>query len=109
VGKQPRQRHHPLRLRRNERHTAKKRAVGIRSRAVRSRSAVGFAAVFDGSDANGVFVFMEAHVLVADAEAELGRLDDVLEMLDVARASVQIAGQPMEDAESSGLIDGARS
>ncbi len=79
---------------------------GIRSMAVRSRSAVGFAAVFDGSDANGVFVFMEAHAVVADAEAELGRLD-VLEMLDVALASVQIAGERMEDAESSGLIDGA--
>jgi hypothetical protein len=54
--------------------------------------------VFDGSDANGVFVFMEAHAVDADAEAELGRLD-VLEMLDVALASVQIAGQRMEDAE----------
>jgi hypothetical protein len=76
-------------------------ASGIRSRAVRSRSAIGFAAVFDGSDAKGVFVFMEAHAVVADAEAELGRLD-VLKMLDVALASVQIASERMEDAESSG-------
>src|SRR5258708_18525077 len=70
------------------------------------RSAVGFAAVFHSSDANGISVVMEADAVVADAKAELGRLD-VLETLDVALASVQIAGQRMEDAESSGLIDGA--
>ena len=41
--------------------------------------------------------------------SNLGRLD-VLETLDVALSSVrsvQRAGQRMEDAESSGLIDGA--
>jgi hypothetical protein len=38
--------------------------------------------------------------------SNLGRLD-VLETLDIALSSVQIAGQRMEDAESSGLIDGA--
>ena len=38
--------------------------------------------------------------------SNLGRLD-VLETLDVALSSVQIAGQRTEDAESSGLIDGA--
>jgi hypothetical protein len=38
--------------------------------------------------------------------SNLGRLD-VLETLDVALSSVQIVGQRMEDAESSGLIDGA--
>jgi hypothetical protein len=70
------------------------------------RSAVDFAAVFHSGDANGISVVMEADAVVADAKAELGRLD-VLETLDVALASVQIAGQRMEDAESSGLIDGA--
>jgi hypothetical protein len=38
--------------------------------------------------------------------SNLGRLD-VLETLDVALSSVQRAGQRMEDAKSSGLIDGA--
>jgi len=38
-------------------------------------SAVGFAAVFHGSDAKGVFVFMEAHAVVTDAQPELGRFN----------------------------------
>jgi hypothetical protein len=67
-------------------------------------SAVGFAAVFHGSDAQGVFVFMEAHAVVTDAQPELGRFN-VLETLHVAFAGFQIAGQRVQDAESSGLID----
>jgi hypothetical protein len=39
------------------------------------RSPVGFAAVFHGRDAYGVSLVMEADAVVADAEAELGRLD----------------------------------
>ena len=46
------------------------------------------------------------YVVVADAEAELGRLD-VLEGLNVAFAGVQIAGQRVEDTEGGGLIDDA--
>ena len=65
-------------------------------------SPVGFATVFHGGDANGVSLVMEADAVVADAKAELGRLD-VLEPLDVAFAGVQIAGQRVEDTEGGGL------
>lgn len=67
-------------------------------------SPIGFAAVFHGGDAYGVSLAMEADAVVADAEAELGRLD-VLEALDVAFAGLQIAGQRLEDTEGGGLID----
>jgi hypothetical protein len=69
-------------------------------------SAVGFAAVFYGSDAKGVSVVMETHAVVADPQPELRRFD-VLETLDIAFAGFQIAGQRVEDAEGSRLIDGA--
>jgi hypothetical protein len=46
-------------------------------------SAVGFAAVLDGGDVEGLAVIVEAGPIVADAEAELGRLD-VLKALHVA-------------------------
>jgi hypothetical protein len=69
-------------------------------------SPVGFTTVFHGGDANGVSLVMEADAVVADAEAELGRLD-VLEALDVAFAGLHIAGQRVEDTEGGGLIDDA--
>ena len=69
-------------------------------------SAVGIAAVFYGSDAKGVFVFMECTAVVTDAQPEL-RWFDVLETFHIAFAGFQIAGQRVQDAESSGLIDSA--
>jgi hypothetical protein len=41
----------------------------------RPGSAVDFAAVADGEDEDGVTEIVEADAVVADAEAELGRLD----------------------------------
>jgi hypothetical protein len=103
--RQEERRHHPLRLRRNERRKAEKGvasgecpgfvrclsglAFDISSKVVRSRSAVGIAAVFDGGDAKGVTVVIEADAVVADAQPELRRFD-VLEALDVAFAGFQI-------------------
>ena len=69
-------------------------------------SAVGFAAVFYGGDANGAFVFMEADAVVTHPQPELGRFD-VLETLHVALAGFQVASQRVQDAQSSGLIDSA--
>ncbi len=46
--------------------------------------------MFDGGDADGVFVFVEAHAVVADPQPELWRFD-VLETLHVAFAGFQIA------------------
>ena len=70
------------------------------------RLAVGLAAVLDGSDVEGVAVVVEAEPVVADAEAELGRLD-VLEALHVALAGGGEVGQGAEKAHSSRLVDGA--
>src|SRR6516164_6792243 len=61
----------------------------------------------DGGDAESVSQVMEAHAIVADAQPKLGRLD-VLQALDVAFASFQIAGQRVEDTERGVLIDGAQ-
>ena len=68
-------------------------------------SAVGFAAVFYGSDADGISVVMKTHAVVTDAHPELRRFN-VLETLDIAFASFQVAGQRVQNAESAGLIDG---
>jgi len=68
-------------------------------------SAVGFATVFNGGDADGVFVFVEAHTVVADAQTELRRFE-VLQALHIPFAGFQVAGQRVQDAESGGLIDG---
>jgi hypothetical protein len=69
-------------------------------------SAVGFAAVFDGCDADDAAVIMEADAVVADPQPELGRVD-VLKALNVSLASVEVAGQRAEDTEGGGLVDGA--
>src|SRR5271170_1014337 len=98
-------RHHPLRLRRNEKRTAGKHAAsgeypgfvrclsglasGIRSRAVRSRSAVGFAAIADGGDRDDVLVLeIEEHAVVAAAETEAGARR--LELFHIAGAVGEI-------------------
>ena len=44
-------------------------------RSDRGRLAVGFAAMLDGSDVDGIAVVVEAEAVVADAQAELRRLD----------------------------------
>jgi hypothetical protein len=59
------------------------------SRRGRRRLAVGFAAVFYGEDQDGIAEIVEAHAVVADAEAELWRLN-VLEVLDIAYAGGEI-------------------
>src|SRR5271156_3214735 len=65
-------------------------ASGIGSRAVRSRSAVGFAAVADGGDRDGVLVFeIEEHAVVATTETEAGKRR--FELLHVAGAVSQVA------------------
>lgn len=61
--------------------------------------------MFYGGYANDVSLVMEADAVVANAQAKLRRFD-VLEALDVAFTSVKIAGQRMQDAEGSGLVDG---
>ena len=64
-------------------------------------SAVDFAAVLDGGDVEGVSVVVEAEPVVADAQAELGRLD-VLKALHVAFAGGGEVGQGMENAQARG-------
>ena len=71
-----------------------------------SRLAVGFAAVLDGSDIEGVAVIMEANPVIADAQAELGRLD-ILEALHVALAGGGEVGQGAEKAQGGRPVDGA--
>lgn len=51
-------------------------------------------------------MIVKADAVVADTQPELGRLD-VLETLHVAFSGAQIAGQCMENAEGSRLVDGA--
>ena len=63
-----------------------------------SRLAVGFAAVLDGGDVEGVFVVVEAEPVIADAQAELGRLG-VLEALHIALAGGGEVGQGAEKAQ----------
>ena len=70
------------------------------------RLAVGFAAVLDGSDVEGVAVIVEAKPVIADPQAELGRLD-VPEALHVALAGGGEVGQGAEKAQSGRLVDGA--
>jgi len=92
-------RQHPLRLGRNGKRAVSGECVGFvrclsgaafdRFDGRQSRSAVGFAAVFYGGDANGVFAFMEAHAIVADAQPELRRFD-ILETLHVAFAGFEV-------------------
>ena len=60
-------------------------------------SAVDFAAMLDGGDVEGVAVVLEAEPVVADAQAELGRLD-VLEALHVALAGGGEVGQGLQNA-----------
>jgi hypothetical protein len=69
-------------------------------------SAVGFAAVPDGEDFDGVAEIMEADAVVADAEPELRGID-VLETFYVAFAGGEETGQSMEDTKRSWLVDGA--
>jgi hypothetical protein len=111
-----------LRLRRNERRTAGKRAASgehpgfvrclsgfafeVRSGCARSL-AVGFAAVFYGEDQDGVSEIVEADAVVAHAETELGRFD-VLESLDIAFAGGKVTSHDMQDAERGGLVDSAK-
>lgn len=70
-------------------------------------SPVGFATVFHGEDHDGIAEIVKANAIVADAEAELGRLA-VLEALDVAFAVGEITSHNMQDAECCGLIDRAK-
>ena len=57
--------------------------------------AVGFAAVFYGEDKDGIAEIVEAYAVVADAEAELWRLN-VLEVLDIAYAGGEITSHDMQ-------------
>ena len=60
----------------------------------------------DGENLDGVAEVVEADAVVADAEAELRRID-VLKPLYVAFAGTDEACQSVEDAEGGGLVDGA--
>ena len=62
-----------------------------------SRLAVGFAAVLDGGDLEGVAMIVEAEPVIADAQGEFGRLD-VLKALHVALAGGGEVGQGVEKA-----------
>ena len=112
-------RHHPLRLRRNEsaqlkntRRPVSIRALsglssGIRSRAVRSCSAVGFAAVANGGNVDGVLVpLIEEHAVVATAETEAG--ERRFELLYVAGAVGQVAIHAVENLHRSFAVDGSK-
>jgi hypothetical protein len=68
---------------------------------------VGLATVLHGEDHDGIAEIMKADAVVADAEAELGRLD-ALEALDIAFAVGEITSHNMQDAECCGLIDRAK-
>ena len=49
--------------------------MGQLSDAIPGRSPVGFAAIAHAQDADGLAVVVEADAVVADGEAELGRVD----------------------------------
>ncbi len=119
---QDERRHHPLRLRCNEKRTVEKRvafgehpgfvrclsglASGVRSRAVRSRSAVGFAAVANGGDLDCVFVLeIEENPVVATAEPETG--ERRFEFFYIAGAIGQVAIHAMENLHRGFAVDGA--
>jgi hypothetical protein len=70
-------------------------------------SAVGFAGVLDGQNEDGIAEITKANAVVASAETKLRRFD-VLQALDIAFSGGEIAGQNVEDAESRGLVDGAK-
>ena len=80
--------------------------ASVRSR-IEGRSAVDFAAVFYGQDADRATVVVEADAVVADAQPHLGRLN-VLDALHVPVAGGEIAGNGVQDAQGGGLVDGAQ-
>src|SRR6185437_7731563 len=69
-----------------------------------SQSAICFAAMFDGEDEDGVTVVVEADAVVANAQAQLGRLD-ILKSLHVAFTRGEIAGEGVQDVQRRRLID----
>ncbi len=71
------------------------------------RSAVGFAAVFDGEDHDGVNEIVEADAVVAGAETQFGRFD-ILEALDIAFACGEVTSHNMQNVERGSLIDSAK-
>jgi len=74
----------------NRRESSGAGPANVRS-GIEDRSAVGFAAVLDREDEDGIAVVAEAHAVVTDAQAQLGRLD-VLKALYVAFAGGELAG-----------------
>ena len=69
-------------------------------------SPIGLAPVFYGKYFDSVAEIVKADAVIADPETELRRFD-ILQALHVAFSGSQKARQSVEDAEGSGLIDGA--
>ncbi len=59
-----------------------------------------------GEDQDRIAEIVEANPVVADAEAQLWRLN-IPEVLDVAFTGGEITSHSMQDAEGGGAIDGA--
>jgi hypothetical protein len=70
------------------------------------RSAVGFSAIADAVDRDGVVGFVEEHAVIADAKAEQS-FEVAAEGLDAARAGFGVAVDGFENVESGLLADGA--
>lgn len=62
--------------------------------------------MFYGENQDGIAEIVESHAIVADAEAELWRLN-ILKALDIAFAGGEITSHDMQDAEGGSLIDSA--
>ena len=69
--------------------------------------AVGFAAMANGDDFDGIGDVVKAEPVVADAEPELGRIN-ALELMDIALAGGDDPGERVEGAEGGSLVNGAK-
>jgi hypothetical protein len=69
-------------------------------------STVSFTAVLDGEYEDGVSEILKAKTVVANAQAQFGRLN-VLEALYIAFAGGEISGDDAQDMKGRGLVNGA--
>src|ERR1035437_7119423 len=70
-------------------------------------SAVGFAAMLDSKNEDGIPLIIKADAIIADAEPQL-RWFHVLKTFDIALACGKIARHALQDIKRSGPVNGAK-